>query len=58
MITFTLGAPQVIMLSVLLINIATEAAVHGEPRTGNHNVWYALIGSAINVAILTWGGFY
>ena len=58
MISFQLGAPQIIMLAIDLVNLAVAAVHHGEPKEENHNVFISLIAFAIQLAILTWGGFF
>ena len=51
-------APQIIMIAILAISIGTNLSRHGEPQTGNHNIVHTIIGAAISVAILWWGGFW
>lgn len=58
MISFQLGAPQIILLAIYVLNIAVAAAHHGEPREDNYNVFISLIAFAIQLALLTWGGFF
>ena len=40
----------------MAISLGIAMQEHGTPKTGTNNVWIQLI--AINVAILTWGGFF
>lgn len=37
---------------------ARVAAHHGEPREENYDVFISLIALAIQLALLTWGGFF
>ena len=58
MIQFQLGAPQIIIIAIDLVNLAVAAVHHGEPKEENYNVFISLIAFAIQLAILTWGGFF
>lgn len=58
MISFQLGAPQIILLAIYVLNIAVVAAHHGETREENYDVFISLIALAIQLALLTWGGFF
>lgn len=58
MISFQLGAPQIILLAIYILDTAIVAAHHGEPKEGNYNVFVLLIALAIQLALLTWGGFF
>lgn len=58
MISFQLGAPQIILLAIYVLNIAVVAAHHGEPRKENYDVFISLLALAIQLALLTWGGFF
>lgn len=57
MFELSIGIPQVVMLVVCLINFVTSAVHHGEDQ-GPYNVWITMVGIAINLAILKWGGFF
>lgn len=54
---FTLGWPQLILLALLAMEVGISLGKHGEPRP-NHNAWIAILGAAIVVSILAWGGFW
>lgn len=58
MISFQLGAPQIILLAIYVLDIAIVAAHHGEPKEGSYNVFVLLIAFVIQLALLTWGGFF
>ena len=58
MIQFKLGAPQIILIAIDAVNLATVAVYHGEPKEGNYDVFISLIALAIQLALLTWGGFF
>ena len=53
-----LGAPQIIYLILLFLGVGAEAVKHGQPKKGNHNVWVALTGAGLVMALHYWGGFY
>lgn len=58
MISFQLGAPQIILLAIDVVNLAVAAVHHGEPKEEDYNVFISLIAFATQLAILTWGGFF
>ena len=49
---------QIILLSMLLISGFIQANKHGKPKEGKESFWYWLIGFAINLSLLYWGGFF
>jgi hypothetical protein len=51
-------APQIIMICIMTISFSVNALKHGEPRKDKYNVIYTLIGIAIEVGVLIWGGFF
>ena len=57
MFELSIGVPQIVMLVLYLFNVVLSAVHHGEEQ-GTYNVWTTLVGIAINLAILKWGGFF
>lgn len=53
-----MGAPQIIYIIAFVIDLVTTAVVHGRPKEGKYNFIATLLGWAINIAILRWGGFF
>ena len=53
-----MGIPQIIMIVMLALVLFTNVANHNKPREGKYNAWQALIGIAIQISLLTWGGFF
>ena len=53
-----MGIPQIIMIVVMVINVTIGLVYHGKPRTDKYNFLTTLIGTGIEVAILTAGGFF
>lgn len=53
-----MGIPQIIMIVLLCLMLIINIANHNKPREGKYNGWDALIGIAIQVSLLTWGGFF
>jgi len=51
-------APQVIMIVLFTTKIVLNLIKHGERLEGKYNFWWAVIATAIDVAILKWGGFF
>ena len=52
-----MGAAQIIMIVIFAIGFATTTAKHGQPK-GNYSIGEYIVGIAINVALLWWGGFW
>ncbi len=53
-----IGIPQIIMLIMYAMSLGIDLAKHGEPREGKYNAVSGLIGVAIGLALLWWGGFF
>lgn len=53
-----LGAPQIIVLVIYIISLGIHMAKHGEPQNTKYNFWVGLFSTAINIALLWWGGFF
>lgn len=51
-------APQVIWISLAMLNLGFVAALHGQPREENYSFWLTLTAASIHVALLKWGGFF
>lgn len=50
-------APQIIMIVMLAMAVTISLCKHGEDK-GKYNIWSCLISTAIEVALLKWGGFF
>lgn len=55
--TFTIGAPQLVILGTFVFNIIYTTIHDGEERPP-YSVLTTFIGGAIEIAILYWGGFF
>lgn len=53
-----MGWPQVTFIALMALSVGVTLALHGKPRTGNHNVVAALIGAGITTGIVYAGGFF
>jgi hypothetical protein len=53
-----MGIPQIILLTLLGIQLLLTAYMHGKERTGTHNIFFRIIDSAILLWILFAGGFF
>lgn len=51
-------APQIIMIVVSAMYVGIGLAMHGQPKTGEHNFVVSLLGAVIELSILWWGGFF
>lgn len=52
-----MGPPQIIMLSLIALNLGVSLAEHGKPRP-NTNVYISLFSTCLSVGLLWWGGFW
>lgn len=52
-----MGAPQIITIALMSINLLLASYLHGEPR-GNVNFWHNYFSACITVGLLIWGGFF
>jgi hypothetical protein len=50
-------APQILMLSLLAIDVGWKLGMHGKCRA-KYNGVYGLIDAGVFFAILCWGGFF
>jgi hypothetical protein len=53
-----MGTPQIILLTLLGIQLLITAYLHGEQRDGKYNVFFKLIHAGILIWILVAGGFF
>jgi hypothetical protein len=53
-----MGTPQIILLTLLGIQLLLVSFLHGKPREGRHNLFMSLIDTAILIWILSAGGFF
>lgn len=53
-----MNAPQIAMISLLMLDLGIVLAKHGQPREGNHSVYIQIIATAIIFAILIWGDYF
>lgn len=54
---FHIGYPQATFVILLLLSNGISMAKHGQPR-GNYDAVSALIGTALSLSLLYWGGFF
>lgn len=50
--------PQITYIVLTTLGIGLVLAKHGQPRTEKYNVWWSLIGTAMVLPILYYGGFF
>ena len=56
--TLSLHIPQILFLVLLCMGLGQHLAKNGEQRADKYNFGLALICTVIEVALLTWGGFF
>ena len=54
----SMGAPQIIIIVLMVIDLALVACVDGEPRVGKYSFGSELISKAIIALLLYLGGFF
>lgn len=52
-----MGAPQIILIILLSVDLLLVANKHGKPRE-NYNVWTVIFSTALFIGLLLWGGFF
>lgn len=53
-----MGIPQIIMIVMMCLVLFIDITNHNKPREGKYNAWQTLISVAIQISLLTWGGFF
>lgn len=53
-----MGIPQIIIIVLYAMGLGINLVKHGEPLEGKHNIVTSLIGTAIMIGLLIWGGFF
>ena len=53
-----MGAPQYILLGIILLKLGIVIARHGEQRREKYNFFLHLINAGIMIWLLSWGGFF
>lgn len=49
--------PQIIVIAFVFISLGITLAKHGQEQ-GKHNFFISLVGAAIWLSLLWWGGFF
>lgn len=49
---------KIILLCLYGVSLLLSAYSHGKPKEGTHSFWSSLIGTAIVIGLLWWGGFF
>ena len=50
--------PQLLFVALIVFGDMIHLIRNGEPRDDRYNVWISLLGTAITVSLLYWGGFF
>lgn len=53
-----MGVPQIILLSLIGLNLLISSYSHGKPKEGNHSVFVSIVGVTIHLTLLYFGGFF
>tara|TARA_R100000951_G_scaffold101420_1_gene92965 strand:- start:36900 stop:37067 length:168 start_codon:yes stop_codon:yes gene_type:complete len=51
-------APQIIILCLYALGLLLDSHLHGQHKSGKHNVFVSIVGVAISFSLLKWGGFF
>jgi hypothetical protein len=54
----TLHWPQIVLLVIIVLADGMALALHGKPKTGDHNFWSSILSTAIMLTLLYYGGFF
>ena len=49
---------KILLITLYAISLLISANEHGKPKTGRNSFWTALVGMAIQMGLLWWGGFF
>lgn len=53
-----MGVSQIILLSLIGLNLILSSYLHGKPKEGNHSVFITIFGVLIHLTLLYCGGFF
>ena len=53
-----MGCPQIVFTVLYGLTIGMDLVKHGEPKTGEHNIWTTLISVGLSATLLAFGGFW
>jgi hypothetical protein len=53
-----MGVSQIILLSIVGLNLLISSYLHGKPKEGNHSVFVSIIGTILHLILLYFGGFF
>jgi hypothetical protein len=53
-----MGFPQIILLSLIGLNLLISSYLHGKPKEGNHSVFLTMISITLHLTLLYFGGFF
>ena len=53
-----MGVPQIILLSLIGLNLLISSYLHGKPKEGNHSVFVSIVGVTIHLTLFYFGGFF
>jgi hypothetical protein len=53
-----MGVSQIILLSLVGLNLMISSYMHGKPKEGNHSVFITIVGTLLHLTLLYFGGFF
>ena len=53
-----MGVSQIILLSLVGLNLMMSSYMHGKPKNGNHSVFITIVGTLLHLTLLYFGGFF
>lgn len=53
-----MSTAALIYLALTFLGLGIAFAQHGQPKTGNHNAGITVVGTALVLLLMWWGGFF
>lgn len=56
--TLDIGAPQLVYLAMMAVGVGVSLAKYGQQKQDRYDIFDVLVGPAVGLTILWWGGFF
>jgi hypothetical protein len=53
-----MGIPQIALIIMYAFALGNQITLHGKPKEGTNSIFPILVGVAIELSLLIWGGFF